>query len=88
MRPITLSCTDTPAPAPAEIAGRILDLANRTDFTGSAALPGSKAAAFEVRTPGVVGSRVRVTNTDGSSHVEEVVEWQPDTRTRSGMALP
>jgi hypothetical protein len=28
----------------------------------------------------VVGSRVRVTNRDGSGHVEEIVEWQPDRR--------
>lgn len=40
-------------------------------------LPGIKAAEFEVRTPGVVGSRIRVTNMDGSSHIEEIMEWQP-----------
>jgi hypothetical protein len=27
-----------------------------------------------------VGTRVRVANTDGSSHVEEIVEWEPDRR--------
>src|SRR5437868_11098621 len=78
MGPIRFSCTDTLGLSPAEIAGRILDLANWTDFKGYAVLPGIKAAEYEVRTPGVVGSRIRVTNTDGSSHVEEVVEWQPD----------
>ena len=71
MRPITFSCTDTLALAPAEIAGRILDLANWTDFKGYAVLPGIKAAEYEARTPGVVGSRIRVTSTDGSGHVEE-----------------
>ena len=85
MRPIRFSCTDTQALAPADIAGRILDLANWTDFTGYAVLPGIKAAEYEVRTPGVVGSRIRVTNTDGSSHVEEIVEWQPDQRLRLHM---
>ena len=85
MRPIRFSCTDTLALAPADIAGRILDLANWSDFTGYAVLPGIKAAVYEVRTPGVVGSRVRVTNTDGSSHVEEVVEWQPDRSLRLRM---
>src|SRR4051812_11259609 len=77
MRPIRFSRTDTLALAPADTAGRILDLANWTAFTGYAVLPGSKAAVYEVRTPGVVGSRTRVTNTDGSSHVEEIVEWRP-----------
>ena len=85
MRTITFSCTDTLALAPAEIAGRILDLANWTDFTGYAVLPGIKAAEYEVRTPGVVGSRIRVTNTDGSGHVEEIVEWQPENSLRLRM---
>lgn len=91
MRPIRFSCTDTLLLTPAEIAGRILDLANWTDFTGYAVLPGIKAAEFEVRTPGVVGSRIRVTNTDGSSHVEEIVEWQPEHSLRlrmSGFSAP
>src|SRR3954469_10887177 len=78
MKPITFSCTDTLALAPADIAGRILDLSNWTDFTGYAVLPGIKAAEFEARPPGVVGSRIRVTNTDGSSHVEEIIIWEPD----------
>ena len=73
MKPIRFSCTDTLALSSADIAGRILDLANWTEFTGYAVLPGIKAAVYEVRTPGVVGSRIRVTNTDGSSDVEEIV---------------
>ena len=85
MKPIRFSCTDTLALSSADIAGRILDLANWTEFTGYAVLPGIKAAVYEVRTPGVVGSRIRVTNTDGSSHVEETVEWQPDHSLRLQM---
>ena len=50
-----------------------------------ASLPGIKAAEFEARTPEVVGTRIRVTNTDGSSHVEEIVEWEPDRRLRLRM---
>src|SRR4051812_18526144 len=67
---------------PADIAGRMLDLDRWTEFTGYAVLPGVRAAEYEVRTPAVVGSRIKVTNTDGSRHVEEVVEWQPDRRVR------
>ena len=85
MRPISFACTDTLALSPADIAGRILDLANWTEFTGYAVLPGIRAAEFEVRTPGVVGSRIRVTNTDGSKHVEEIVEWQPEKSLRLHM---
>ena len=79
MKPITFSCTQTLPLAPEEIARQILDLANWTNFTGYGVMPGIKAAEFEVRTPGVVGTRIKVTNTDGSSHVEEIVEWQPDS---------
>src|SRR3954468_21769546 len=85
MRPIRVSCSDTLGLAPADIARRILDLANWTDFTGFAVLPGIRAAEYEVRMPGVVGSRIRVTNTDGSSHVEEVVDWRPDHQLRLHM---
>src|SRR5436309_611211 len=85
MRPIRFSCADTLRLSPADLAGRILDVTDWTDFKGYAVLPGIKAAEYEVRTPGVVGSRIRVTNTDGSSHVEEIIEWQPDHSLRLRM---
>lgn len=85
MRPIEFSCTDTLALPGADIAGRILDLANWTDFKGYGVLPGIQAAVYEVRTPGVVGSRIRVTNTDGSSHVEEIIRWEPGHAVRLRM---
>jgi hypothetical protein len=85
MRPIRFSCIETLGLLPADIAGRIIDLTNWTDFKSYAVLPGIKAAEYEVRTPGAVGSRIRVTNTDGSSHVEEIVEWRPDRSLRLQM---
>ncbi len=85
MKPIKFSCTAMLPLAPEDIARQILDLGNWTDFKGYGILPGIKAAEFEVRTPGVVGSRIRVTNTDGSCHLEEIVEWQPQHRLRLRM---
>ena len=85
MKPITFSCTETLPLAPEEIAGQILDITNWPGFTGYGPMPGIKAAAFEARTTAVVGTRIRVSNTDGSSHVEEVVEWEPDRRLRLDM---
>jgi hypothetical protein len=82
MKPITFACHETLGLAPEAIAGQVLELANWTAFQGFGVLPGIKSAEFEVRTPNVVGSRIRVTNTDGSRHVEEIVEWQPDCRLR------
>ncbi len=80
MRPITFSCSETLDIPPERIAGQILDISRWSGFQGYGVLPGIKAAEFEVRTAEVVGTRIRVTDTGGSSHVEEIVEWEPDRR--------
>ena len=80
MKPITFTCHETLPLAPEEIAQQILDVAKWPDFRGYGPIPGIKSAEFETRTPNVVGSRIRVTNLDGSSHVEEIVQWEPDRR--------
>src|SRR5438132_2698304 len=85
MKPITLTCEETLPLVPEDIARQILDLTKWPDFHGYGPLPGIKVAEFEVQTPGIVGSRIRVINTDGSNHVEEIVEWQPDQRLRLHM---
>lgn len=82
MKPITFSCEATLSLAPEDIARQILDLNKWPDFHGYGPIPGIKAAEFDVQTPGVVGTQIRVTSLDGSSHVEEIVEWQPDQRVR------
>lgn len=86
MSPVCFSCETTLPRPPNEIAEQILDMTNWTDFQGYGPLPGIKAAEFEMRTPDVVGSRIRVQNTDGSSHIEEIVEWEPNRRLRLRMA--
>ena len=80
MKPITFSCEETLSIAPDVIAQHILDVSKWPDFKEYLVLPGIKIAEFEVNTPGIVGSRIRVINTDGSTHVEEIVQWQPDQR--------
>lgn len=85
MKPITFSCEQTLALVPEDIARQILDLTKWPDFHGYGPIPGIKVAEFDVQTPGIVGSRIRVTNQDGSSHVEEIVEWQPTQRIRLHM---
>lgn len=80
MKPITFACHETLPLAPEEIDQQILDVAKWPDFRGYGPIPGIKSAEFETRTPNVVGTRIRVTNLDESSHVEEIVEWQPDRR--------
>ena len=85
MKPVNFACNDTLTLTPEDVARQILDLTKWPDFHGYGPLPGIKAAEFEIRTPGIVGSRIRVTNQDGSSHVEEIVEWQPTQRIRLHM---
>lgn len=85
MQPITFVCVETLLAPPDRIARHILDLKKWPDFRGYGPIPGIKVAEFEVQTPGIVGSRIRVTNLDGSSHVEEIVEWQPERRLRLEM---
>lgn len=78
MTPISFTCKAQLPLSPEEIGDQILNVSNWTDFKGYGPLPGIEVAEFEVRTPEVVGSRIRVRNIDGSSHVEEIVEWQLD----------
>jgi hypothetical protein len=85
LKPIAFSCEETLGMLPEQIAEQILDISRWSSFQGYAVLPGIKAAMFEVKTPEVAGSRIRVRNTDGSSHVEEIVEWEPDRRVRLHM---
>jgi hypothetical protein len=65
---------------------RILDVESWTTFRGWGPIPGIRSARFRARTPEVVGSLIEVVNLDGSSHVEEVIEWQPVRRIVMRMA--
>lgn len=81
-RPITFSCEATLPQRPEEIASQILDLSRWLEFNGYGPLPGIKQAEFETETAEIIGTRIRVTNRDGSTHVEEIVEWEPTRRLR------
>ena len=72
MKPITFACEEKLAVPPERIAEQILDLGLWPGFRGYGPLPGIRAAEFEARTPEVVGTRIRVMDTDGSVHVEEI----------------
>ncbi|GJM20049.1 MAG: hypothetical protein DHS20C14_22620 [Phycisphaeraceae bacterium] len=80
-RPIPLTCTATLALSPAEIGDVILDLDRWHEFTGYGPLPGIRSAAFEIppdpEADSIVGTRIAVVNTDGSTHAEEILAWDP-----------
>jgi hypothetical protein len=80
MKPWVVVCTRTSRLTGEEIGEQILRLENWPDFQGYGPLPGIAEAQFEARTASVVGTRIRVRNRDGSTHVEEIVEWKPAER--------
>ena len=80
MKPITIQIEGVVPLAPPEICAGILDTERWSEFQGYGILPGIRHAHMETKTPGVLGSRIRVHNTDGSSHVEEIVEWDVNRR--------
>lgn len=80
MTPVSFRCIELIPQPPKQIAAQILDLHNWTEFEGYGPLPGIKSAEFEFKTEEIVGTRIRVTNTDGSTHVEVIREWDPARR--------
>jgi hypothetical protein len=76
MKPITFECTHVIPASATEICDQIADMARWSAFDGYGFLPGIERAAYEIRTEGMVGSRIRVTNADGSTHVEEIMRWE------------
>jgi hypothetical protein len=82
MRPIVITCEEVLPQRGAEIAARLLELDRWPEFRGFGPLPGIRMAEFTHVTPEVEGTRIKVINTDRSSHVEEVIEWHPERKVR------
>jgi hypothetical protein len=80
MKPIEVKIAGLVYKSPQEICSEILDTRRWSEFKGYSILPGIEQALFETKTPEVIGSRIKVRNTDGSSHVEEIIEWDVHNR--------
>lgn len=80
MIPIRFQCRASLPLAPQQVAEQILDLQRWPAFRGWGPIPGIRQAEFDSRTPEIVGTRIRVTNGDGSTHIEEITEWDPERR--------
>lgn len=74
--PIAFQCSEILPGSPDDIVSQMLELQNWNSFQGYGPLPGIKSAEFDVQTPELLGTRIRVTNRDGSSHVETITDWQ------------
>ena len=80
MKPIEIKIVGHVQKSSSEICTEILDTERWSEFEGYSILPGIKSAHFEVKTPEFVGSRIKVQNKDGSSHVEEIIEWDVNNK--------
>lgn len=85
MKPIIFEVKKAISSPPEKICEKVLDVANWSDFDGYGILPGIEKAEFEKRTKAIDGSRIRVTNSDGSEHIEDIIEW--DLGKRLGMKM-
>lgn len=77
MRPITFRCRRVLPYSAEQISAAIADTSRWGEFAGYGPLPGVAHAEYEHLTEQMVGSLVRVRNTDGSSHLEEITAWEP-----------
>jgi len=80
VEPIGFTCSEVLPLSSREICAEIARVEGWSGFAGYGIVPGIAHAEYETRTAGVTGSRIRVRNRDGSRHVEEVLEWDPDRR--------
>ena len=75
MNPIHIASQAIIPLSPEEICAEFADLSRWPEFDGYGPLPGIKMAEYEERTADMVGSRIRVENRDGSTHVESIKVW-------------
>ncbi len=76
MHPIGFIVEKTIHNSPKEICKNVLDVETWSSFDGFGLLPGIEKAEFEKRTKKMVGSRIRVKNSDGTDHLEEILEYE------------
>ena len=80
MKPIEIKIIGHTQKSSREICMEFLDTERWSEFEGYSILPGIEHAHFETKTSGLVGSRIKVQNKDGSSHIEEIIEWDTDNK--------
>jgi hypothetical protein len=80
LRPIEINTYRLVNKSPQVICSYIQDTDQWSKFEGYFILPGIDKADFEKRTEAVVGSRIKVRNKDGTSHIEEIIEWDENRK--------
>lgn len=89
VRPIRVAATRLLPYTPAQIMDEFLRVERWSTFRGYGPVPGIREARFLHRAEGggEVGTRIAVTNRDGSTHREEIVEWAPRASGPSRIAV-
>ena len=64
---------------PRYIFDSFLQIEKWNDFKGFGMIPGIKNANFIIKTDSIKGTIIQVENSDGSSHKEEILEFEKDT---------
>jgi hypothetical protein len=80
MKPLEIKISGRSQKSSQEICAEFLDTDRWSEFEGYFILPGIEKAHFEIKTPALVGSRIIVQNKDGSSHVEEIIQWDVENK--------
>lgn len=66
--------------SPDYLVEQILNVSNWADFSGWGPIPGIREATIIERTEAGTGTRFAVTNVDGSTHEETIIEYVPSQR--------
>lgn len=77
MKPITFTCTDVVPLTSQAVLEQILNVENWPKFRGYGPLPGIRHAVIIKQPAEIVGTTFQITNDDGSTHIEEIIAWQP-----------
>ncbi len=78
MTAIVFTCEKKIALSSREICEQITQLEMWSEFGGYAFLPAIKNATYHHKTADMIGTCIKVENTDNSSHTETIYKWNPE----------
>lgn len=76
MKVIKFECKSKQTMSGKEICLIIENVTQWVEYKGYGILPGIEKAQYNVKTDNMIGSEILVSNTDGSKHIEEIMEWE------------
>ena len=75
MNPVEFTASRLISQNALEVSEVIADVESWSDFDGHGIVPGIEKAVYENRTEDLTGSIIKIKNSDGSEHREEILEW-------------